>query len=293
MSAAPLLKGSDLPADVTDRRLPASPETDSATRGRKLLETHLDLIQRKLHQVSRHSGLPELEAEELCSWALFKLIEDDYRILGQWEGRSSFPTFLRVVLVNLMRDYRIRIWGKWRPSAAARRLGPEAVLLEKLLVRDGLPWDEARERLRLEHGISLSPEELDRLAAVLPRPQGRWRVGEEELLHVLIDGQVEIRIEEKERARTADHLSELLAPLLASLPAEERLLLRLCYFEDLSMAAIAPILGRPQAELYKVRDRCLKKLRRSLTEAGLGSGQIRELLGQLPGTLGFEALLGV
>jgi hypothetical protein len=47
------------------------------------------------------------------------------------------------------------------------------MLLERLLVRDGLSRDEARERLRLEHGISLSPEELDRLAAALPRPQGR------------------------------------------------------------------------------------------------------------------------
>jgi DNA-directed RNA polymerase specialized sigma24 family protein len=90
-----------------------------------LLETHFDLICQKLHHLSRHSGLPEHESDELRSWALFKLVEDDYRILTSWQGRSSFPTYLNVVLVNLMRDYRTHVWGKWRPSAAARRLGQE------------------------------------------------------------------------------------------------------------------------------------------------------------------------
>ena len=291
MSAAPLLKGSDLRSDVTDRCQPDSPAADPATRGRKLLETHLDLIQRKLHHLSRRSGLPDIEAEELRSWALFKLIDDDYRILGQWEGRSSFPTFLRVVLVNLMRDYRIHLWGKWRPSAESRRRGPNGVLLERLLVRDGLSSDEAVERLRTEHGLSPTPEEVARLAT-LPRRPDRRHVGEEELLHITVDGQVEGRVEERERACTAARLRELLAPLLESLPAEERLLLRLSFFEGLSMAAIAPILGRPQKELYKVRERCLRAIRRSLDGAGMGSNQVRELIGRLQETLGLEALLG-
>lgn len=295
MSGAQLPTGSALRSDATERRNPPPPPpaTASASRGRRLLETHLDLIQSKLLHLSRRSGLPDIEAEEFRSWALVRLIDDDYRILASWKGRSSFPTFVTVVLLNLMRDYRIHIWGKWRASAISRRRGPEAILLERLLVRDGLSRDEARERLRLEHGISLSLEEMDRLTAALPRPQRRRQVGEEELLHVLVDGQVEIRVEETERARTANRLREQLVPLLGSLPGEDRQLLRLCYFEGLSMATIAPILGRPQGELYKIRDRCLKKLRRSLTEAGLGSGQIRELIGQLQTTLGLEALLGV
>src|SRR5262245_43034515 len=60
----------------------------AATRGRALLETHLELIQRKLQRLSWRSGLPACDAEEFRSWALFKLIDDDYRILGRWEGRS-------------------------------------------------------------------------------------------------------------------------------------------------------------------------------------------------------------
>lgn len=261
---------------------------DSAERGRALLESHLDLIQRKLLHLSRRSGLPELEAEEFRSWALFKLVDDDYRILGKWEGRSSFPTFLTVVLVNLMRDYRIHVWGKWRPSAASRRKGLERVLLERLLVRDGLSVDEALERLRTEHGVFLEREEALEIALALPRRRERWQVSEEELLQIPVDGQVEIRIEEAERARIANRLREFLGPILRSLPAEDQLLLRLHFFEGHSMAAISPALRRPQRELYLMRDRCLKKIRRNLADAGFGPEQIRELIGRFPGSFGLK-----
>jgi RNA polymerase sigma factor (sigma-70 family) len=266
-------------------------EAEPASRGRALLEAHFDLILRKLRRLSRRSGLPDFEAEELRSWALLKLVDDDYRALARWEGRSSFSTFLTIVLMNLMRDYRVHVWGKWRPSAAARRHGEAGVILDRLLARDGLSVGEAVERLRAEHGVSLSADQAEQLAAELPRRPGRWRVGEEELVHIPIDGRVESRIEEEERARTADRLRELLVPLLRALPAEDRLLLKLCFLEGLSVAAIAPILGRPQRELYARRERCLEKIRRSLAEAGLERGQVGALLGRFQGSLGLEAAL--
>lgn len=276
-------------------RAPHSPSSDvgttPATRGRVLLEAHLDLIQRQLSCLSRHSGLPSYEAEEFRSWALLKLVDDDCRTLGRWEGRSSFPTFLKVVLTNLLRDYRTHLWGKWRPCAASCRRGQEIVLLERLLVRDGLSVAEAIERLRTEQGVSLSPDDVAQLAAAFPRREERRRVNESELLQIPVDGEVESRIEEKERARIARRLRDLLVPLLRSLPAEDRLILKLHFFDGLSMAAIAPILGRPQRELYVVKDRCLKKLRRSLDEGGLGSKQGRELIGHFQGTFDMKALL--
>jgi DNA-directed RNA polymerase specialized sigma24 family protein len=93
----------------------------------------------------------------------------------------------------------------------------------------------------------------------------------EALLHIPIDGEVEARIEERELACTADRLRKLLAPLLESLQAEERLLLRLSFFRGLSIAPVAPILGRPQKELYKVRERCLRQIQLSLREAHTSS----------------------
>ncbi|HKH44727.1 MAG TPA: sigma-70 family RNA polymerase sigma factor [Thermoanaerobaculia bacterium] len=268
-----------VPFHSRSSREPAPSSADLTSRGRALLEIQYHLIQKKLLHLSRRSGLPEHEAEEFRSWALFKLVEDDSRVLASWEGRSSFPTFLTVVLVNLLRDYRTHIWGKWRPTAAARRLGREAVLLEQLCFRDGLPLDEAIERMRTEHKVSLSRPELERIAATLNRRPERRRVGEDELLRVPVDGQVEVRIEDAERSRTEEQLRILLAPLLQSLAAEDRLLLKLHYWDGLSMAAISPVLGRPQRELYSVRDKCLKKIRRNLEEAGVSPERVRALLG--------------
>jgi len=261
------------------RQLAAQADPVSHSDGRTLLETHYDLIQQKLERLGRRSGLPEHEAEELRSWALFKLVENDYRLLSAWEGRSSFSTYLTVLLVNLMRDYRIHVWGKWRPSAAAQRRGREAVLLERLWLRDGLSLDEAIRRLRAEHGISLSPAELEKIAIALPRRSERRRVGEDALRDVAVDGRVEARIEAKERLKAARRLRAALLPAYRSLPAEDRLLLKLCCGDGLSIAAISSILGRPQRELYSARDRCLKKLRKALEEAGLSAGWLREHAG--------------
>jgi RNA polymerase sigma factor (sigma-70 family) len=251
-----------------------------AARGRALLESHYDLIVRKLQIMGRRSGLPDHEAEEFRSWALFKLVEDDYRILGKWEGRSSFPTYLTVVLVNLMRDYRIHVWGKWRPSAAARRLGEEALLLEELLVRDSLSLEDAIRRMRMEKGILMPASDLETLALKLPQRTGRRWIDDGELLRFSVDGQVEERLMEGERVQAAARLHEVLPALLRELPAEERLLLGLRYRNNLSMAAISPILGIPQRELYSRCSRCLKNLRRSLERAGLDAGCLGVIFGE-------------
>lgn len=255
------------------------PRSAHASRGRALLEQNIQVIRRRLYRLSRRSGLPEDEAEEFRSWALFKLVDNDYRILASWQDRSSISTFLTVVLVNLMRDYRIQVWGKWRPSAAALRQGPEAVLLERLWARDSLPLDEAIERMRSEHAVSLSRSELERIAASLRRSTERRRVSEEELLQIPTDGQVESRIVDGERARIEERLRELLAPLLRSLPAEDRLLLKLHYWDGLSIVDISRLLRRPQRKLYTARDRCLRKLRRNLEKGGVSPDQVRELPG--------------
>jgi len=45
------------------------------------------------------------------------------------------------------------------------------------------------------------------------------------------------------------------------------------------MASISPLLGRPQRELYSIRDKCLKKIRHNLEEAGLSPVRVKALLG--------------
>jgi RNA polymerase sigma factor (sigma-70 family) len=248
------------------------------SRGRSLLEEHFEVIQKTIRRAAWLGRLPSLEIEEFYSWTMLKLVEDDYRVLGQWQGKSSFPTYLNVVIQNLLRDYRVHLWGKWRSSAAARELGREAVLLERLWVRDELPLDEAIERMRREHGVTRPTAELEGIAGRLPRRAPRRRVGEEELLRVPVDGRLERGLDEEAAARVAARLQEVLPSLLRTLPDEGLRLLELHYRDGVSIAEIAPLLGRRQRELYSFRDRCLKILRRGMERAGLTSDQIGGLL---------------
>ena len=250
-----------------------------SSSGRELLEMYYGLIQHKLARLGRRGGLPEHEAEEFRSWALFKLIENDYRMLAAWEGRSTFSTYLTVILANLMRDYRVRVWGRWRPSVAARRRGKEAVLLEQLWVRDGLSLGEAIERLRTEHRVPLSPAELETIAGELPRRTERQWVGEEELRDLAVSGSVEARVEAGERRKAAIRLRRELLPALRALSAEDLVLLKLSCRDGLAIAAIASVLRRPQQELCTVRNRCLRRLRQALEQAGLSARWLRDHAG--------------
>ncbi len=277
MTCEPLQVPSPQPGRSLPR--PSPQRVAPPSRGRALLEEHFALVQKRLDQVTRNCGLPEHEADEFRSWALFRLVENDYRIPGSWEGRSSFSSYLTVALMNLMRDYRIKVWGRWRPSATARRQGREAILLERFWSRDGLPLHEAVDRVRAEPGVSLSRAELERIADELPcRAERRWS-GEKDLQRIGIDGGVEERVEESERARLAAHLREELLSHLRALPAEDRLLLKLHYRDGLSLPAVGAFQGRPQRQMYLVRDRCLKKLRQAFEAAGLRPEQVLGLVG--------------
>lgn len=248
-----------------------------AARGRALLEHHFDGICLQLQRLARRSGLPASEAEELRSWALFKLVEDGYRILAQWTGRSSFETYLTVVLVNLMRDYRIHLWGKWRPSAYARKCGPEALFLERLWQRDGSPLAEAIERTRRAFPQTLTPDELERIAGRLPQRCRRHQVGEAALEQLAVAAEGEIRIEARENRGMAIRIREVLSALLRKLSVDDGLLLRLHIRDGLSMAAIAPLLGTSAQRLYSRHNRCLLQLRRELERAGLTAAEGRAI----------------
>ena len=102
----------------------------SAERLQALFVESLDQIDRAVSWVSRRFCFTGDDSDEFRSWVHEKLIEDDYRVLREFTGRSKLATFLVAVIQNLARDYRSREWGRWRPSAAAERLGLVAVQLE-------------------------------------------------------------------------------------------------------------------------------------------------------------------
>lgn len=243
------------------------------------------MIEGLLRRVAARRCLSADEAEDFSSWARVKLLEDDCAILGKFRGRSSLKTFLVTVLQNLFRDYRIAKWGKWRPSAKAKRLGVDAVRLETLLYRDGLSFDEAAEILRRNHGVSASIAELAELAGELPPRMPRRTVGEgalgtlAELAELAEDGGVDARVRDEERWAAAERTEEGLGGALRGLDPEDRLILKMRFEDGLTVATIARTLGLDQKPLYRRIERCLSALRAGLEQRGVAAETVTELLG--------------
>ena len=104
---------------------------------------NLGTIERIAACVARRYHLDASEAEEFVQEVRVRLLDNDYAVMRKFEGRSSLSTYLTTVIGRLFMQWRVEQWGKWRPSAEAKRLGPTAITLERLLSRDGLTWSEA------------------------------------------------------------------------------------------------------------------------------------------------------
>ena len=111
---------------------------------------------------SRHFSA--IEAEEFDIYVKDRLCEGDYRRIRVYQHRNgaSFKTFLATVISNLLKDFRDRIWGKLRPTEKAKRRGPHAVLLERLL-RERHSFEEVFEIMTTNHRIPLTRREFEDL----------------------------------------------------------------------------------------------------------------------------------
>src|SRR6476661_8828077 len=101
------------------------------------------LLCRVIRGVAHAGRLPSSDAEDFSQWVHLTLLERNYAPLTQFCGRSSRQAYLRVVVRRLLLDWRNMRFGKWRPSSWARRHGPAAMDLDRLLTRDHHSIDEA------------------------------------------------------------------------------------------------------------------------------------------------------
>jgi RNA polymerase sigma factor (sigma-70 family) len=243
--------------------------------------SNADLIERALAMVCRRHGLYGADAEDFASTARLHLIENDYAVLRQFQGRSSLPSYLVVVITRQFQDWRNARWGKWRPSAEAKRLGETAVRLETLTVRDGLTIDEAYEVLRTHHKISVTRAELESMAARFPVRHKKSFVDEEAMSALpSSDRGGEESAMSKEAERTARRAAIALTASLRQLPPQDRLILKMRFEDSCPVARIADALQLEQKPLYRRIDRLLFGLRRTLESEGVKADELVEAWAQ-------------
>lgn len=255
-----------------------------ADHGARLIEEHLPEIEAITDAVCRRRGMVGDEADDFRSWVLERLVDGDAAILRKFRGDSSMRTYLVVVINNLFRDHLVRLRGKWRPSAQARRLGATAVALEELLHRKGRTLGEAERELRSRGVCDLTTRQLAELAALLPRrePLRPTRAGPLELARVpartAADGDVE-RTEVEDRR---DEVLSALGDALDDLPPEDRLIVRLRFLEGRSVADVSRALGLDQKPLYRRVNGLLRQLREYLENRDVTVSTVAALLENPP-----------
>lgn len=258
------------PHDV-DHTPPDDPEA--------VLVAHLDTIDRIVGALaSKHLMSPD-ERDDFQGWVRMKLVEDDYATIRKHQGRSSLGTYLSAVIANLLHDRRIHEWGKWRPSAAARGAGPIGVRLERLIRRDGLSFDTAVSILRSRNGVAIDDRELARLAASFPeRSRPRIEPDSETTARAVGSLAADDRVVAGERARHQKHVLDALEQSLGTLATEDRVILKLRFWEGLTVADISRALGLEQRPLYRRMERLIALLRGSLEAAGVTGIEVGQLL---------------
>jgi len=250
--------------------------TPDRQRLEALFLSQLGWIERVVAAISRRNGLARDDADDFASWTTLRLIEDDYGVFRKFRGESALTTYLAVVIAMLFRDYRTHRWGRWRPSAAARRRGPLTVRLETLVYRDGLRLSQAAEVLRTAGHTDLSDRELATLLNQLPvRQSGRPQ-------EVTPSGGADIpATEHADDLVVSDEVAmarKAIEEQLKRLPLEEQLMLRMRYWEGMTVVEVARGLGLPQKPLYRRLDRALGDLRHYLEESGMSQDGVRAAL---------------
>ena len=246
------------------------------------LVENLPLIERIVGALARRYGMGVDDAAELSSAIKLRIVEDDYAVFRKFRGESALSTYLTVVIAMMAREHRVAERGRWRPSAASQRIGPVAVKLETLVAQKGYALAEAGEIMRSRGETTLSDRQLGDLLRQLPRraPLRPVEVGAEPLHAAPAGDDAEARVLTAEASARRASVEKLLEETLATLPLEDRLLLKLRFWQEASIADAARILGVEQRPLYRRIEKLMNDLRARLAGAGITLDQVRELIGE-------------
>jgi RNA polymerase sigma factor (sigma-70 family) len=227
--------------------------------------------------VARTFRLSAAEAEELQSDLWVRLLERDARVLRSFRGRARIGTYLVTIARNLIFDRRNKEWGRWRPSSAARRAGPEAVALERLTSRDGWTIAAATESLKSAGLLSSSALAATLTRALPARPRRRF-VDVAQLESMPAAGADTCAAAAAEREHVCRELQRALAAALERLSAEDRRLLGWRFVDGITVAMIAAMVNREAKSLYRHFYKLLRQLRESLEAAGMTADAVREVM---------------
>lgn len=250
------------------------------TDPRALFEAHRLWIQKVAEITCRRNSVWGDDAEDFASLAAMKVIENDYAVLRQFQGKAELRTYLATVVVRRFYEWTRERWGRWRHSTRAEQLGETAKHLEALVYRDGYTLHEAAEVLRSRGALAESDAELRRLFAQLPvRTPHHAKAEHAGLDGITSDDETDGAVLDAERDERCRDVMEVLLRALSRLEPEDQILVRGRYGEGRSVADVARVLRREQMPLYRRSERLRNEIRAFMEASGVSGEDVRECIG--------------
>lgn len=248
---------------------------------RETLEKHYSDLLKVIRNICRKHSIEGKEAEDFTSFVVEKLVEDDYRKIREFQGKSSLTTYLYTVVTRLSIDRDRSLTGRWHPSQAARNMGPLAMDLEELVYRRGYSFDSALEILKSRSNPPISDDALERIFHALPvrnRPEKESSVGDASEFpdqdptpegHLLID----------EKNKVLAKLDSIITEKKTSLGEEDCFILRMKFEDDLKVSEIARRLGRERGEVDRKIKLILVQMKEKILAKGLNINDVMDAIG--------------
>jgi hypothetical protein len=224
-----------------------------------LLEKH-QAIEQVVHDLARRHHLASAEIEEFRGAVSRALERNDYELLRAFDGRQTWATYLRTVITREFFTFQLALWGQWRPSPAAVRLGPAAMLLEELVSRDRFSVHDAIDWMRTTHRVDVPRHRILELAEQLGLTGTRSPSRA---------GSTVVPVDARIRAALADALA-LLTP-------DDRLILELRFRERQPLTRIGAIMKLDVRPLQRRIDTAADVVRKSLLMQGIDVTDVESL----------------
>ena len=252
--------------------------------------SHWDMINRLAERRFRSTTL----AEEASLFVLEQLAGENWSRLQKFGGESSFRTYLSSVSYRLLEDYSRKKFGRKRPPGWICQLGGIWLELFKLLCLQRVGLMEAVERAAQfcmaetkeaieEKGLLVLEKVVDcgahqALEISIDEPEGVEGGGnrqasqvqqieneEKDILFKAIFGSI-LGAEAGDEVLKATHKA---VEIGITLEAEERLLLKLCYQDGMSVTEAGRMLGMNRNQVHGRLRRLLARLRHAFEKMGL------------------------
>lgn len=219
-------------------------------------------------------------AEDFRSSALLKLMAKDFHVFQQFQGKASLAGYLSTVLNTHLLNYRDKVWGKWRPSTAACRLGQDAVLMERLLTRDAYSFSETIQIMKTNYRVKLSEDKLHSLAKKLPVRLNLDIQGGDQVEFLNSEGgNQEKNPDNQKLTLLSETITSILVSEFQTLAHEDRTILRLHFLKGITIATISKSTGKDQKRLYLRVSKLVKQLRIRLEKEGIDGDTIKTAFG--------------